>query len=96
MDSLITALAQHTELIAPFAARLQAWLCKLHLYPALVEQGLLSRRGFAREFIDRCYERLNPAPWTYRMPATYCACCCQKAPTWHGCRRWAPSAVPGF
>ena len=62
MDSLTATLAEHAELIAPFASRLQAWLCKLHLYPALVEQGLFSRRGFAREFIDRCYERLNPAP----------------------------------
>lgn len=62
MDSLIASLPQQAELIAPFAARLQTWLCKLHLYPALVEQGLFSRRGFAREFVDRCYERLNPAP----------------------------------
>lgn len=62
MDSLIAVLPAQAALIAPFAERLHAWLCRLQLYPALVELGLFSRRGFARECIERCYERLNPAP----------------------------------
>ena len=38
------------------------WLGEVNIYPALVNLGIFSRRGFFRETASRVYERLNPAP----------------------------------
>jgi len=38
------------------------WLGEVNIYPALVNLGIFSRRGFFRETASRLYERLNPAP----------------------------------
>lgn len=38
------------------------WLGQVNIYPALVNSGIFSRRGFFREITLRLYERLNPAP----------------------------------
>ncbi len=41
---------------------LQDWLMEASYFELFTNLGILSRRGFSREFIDRLYERLNPAP----------------------------------
>lgn len=53
------ARTQHIEIV------LREWIATANLYPALVELGLFSRRGFLRELTERIYERLNPSPLNF-------------------------------
>lgn len=62
MIELQQALEEHPECHARLARCLQAWLREATPFQALTSLGILSRRGFRREFADRLYERFNPAP----------------------------------
>lgn len=56
------ALATNPKHAAAIAQVLFSWLCEVNIYPALVNLGLFSRRGFFREIASRLYEKVNPAP----------------------------------
>lgn len=62
MIELQQALEDHPACHARLAKCLQAWLTEATPFQALTSLGILSRRGFRREFADRLYERFNPAP----------------------------------
>lgn len=59
---LLETLQQHPTEGQQIADTLFNWLCKVHLYPALVSLGVFSRRGFFRELSSRLYEKVMPAP----------------------------------
>lgn len=56
------ALSNNPKHGAAIAKVLFSWLCQVNIYPALVNLGLFSRRGFFREIASRLYEKINPAP----------------------------------
>lgn len=62
MIELQQTLEEHPDCHARLADCLQQWLAKASSFQALTSLGILSRRGFRREFADRLYERVNPAP----------------------------------
>ncbi|MAC35161.1 MAG: recombinase [Haliea sp.] len=62
MIELQQALESNPACHARLAKCLQDWLLEATPFQALTSLGILSRRGFRREFADRLYERLNPAP----------------------------------
>jgi len=41
---------------------LKNWLMEASYFEVFTSLGILSRRGFSREFIDRLYEKINPSP----------------------------------
>ncbi|MFO7551661.1 MAG: site-specific recombinase [Haliea sp.] len=55
-------LEENPEAHQRLAAVLQQWLLEASYFEVFTSLGILSRRGFSREFRDRLYERLNPAP----------------------------------
>ena len=58
----ITAiLKSDPQLCTQTASVLCRWLYGLRLYPLFISEGIFSRRGFAREMIDRVYEKYNPS-----------------------------------
>ncbi|MDP5135063.1 site-specific recombinase [Rheinheimera baltica] len=56
------ALVNNPKHSAAISQVLFGWLSEVNIYPALVNSGLFSRRGFLREMASRLYERVNPAP----------------------------------
>ena len=61
-QKLCDALQTNPKHAAAISEVLFSWLGEVNIYPALVNLGLFSRRGFFRETASRLYERLNPAP----------------------------------
>jgi site-specific recombinase len=61
-SKLCDALSTNPKHAAAIAQVLFNWLCEVNIYPALVNLGLFSRRGFFREIASRLYEKVNPAP----------------------------------
>lgn len=61
-SKLHEALSNNPKHGAAIAKVLFSWLCQVNIYPALVNLGLFSRRGFFREIASRLYEKINPAP----------------------------------
>ncbi|MEO3877893.1 site-specific recombinase [Rheinheimera fenheensis] len=61
-QKLCDALQTNPKHAAAISEVLFNWLGEVNIYPALVNLGLFSRRGFFRETASRLYERLNPAP----------------------------------
>lgn len=62
IEQLGLALEERPELRAQVADALWSVLAGARHLPLYTELGLPSRRGFARELIDRGYDRLNPRP----------------------------------
>lgn len=65
LQALTHALSEDPDRAQRVETALHEWIAKARLYPALVELGLFSRRGFLRELNQRIYERLNPAPLNF-------------------------------
>ncbi|WP_333607270.1 site-specific recombinase [Arsukibacterium sp.] len=62
VNKLYEALQQNPKHATAIANTLFSWLAGMNIYPALVQLGIFSRRGFFREMASRLYERINPAP----------------------------------
>jgi len=62
MAQLEAALTENLDLHQSVSERLQHWLEKARFFQLLAGLGIFSRRGFLREFSQRLYERINPAP----------------------------------
>lgn len=65
LQALTQALIDDPDRARLVDVALHTWIAKARLYPALVELGLFSRRGFLRELNERIYERINPAPLNF-------------------------------
>lgn len=61
LNNLLILLQNNPELCTQVANLLCHWLCGLRLYPLLISAGIFAREGFARELIDRVYEKFNPS-----------------------------------
>lgn len=55
-------LEENPEAHERLATTLQQWLLDASYFEVFTSLGILSRRGFSREFSDRLYEQINPAP----------------------------------
>jgi len=62
VTELLLWLEEHPEAHNRLSASLRQWLLEAVYFDVLTALGILSRRGFGRELIDRLYERLNPWP----------------------------------
>jgi site-specific recombinase len=65
LQTLTEKLSEASEQTLRIEIAFREWIMTANLYPALVELGLFSRRGFLRELTERIYERLNPAPLNF-------------------------------
>lgn len=59
---LLSLLQQHPLEAQQLGEQLARGLELTQIYPALVNLGIFSRRGFTQELASRVYEKLNPAP----------------------------------
>lgn len=64
-EKLLGAFHSNPEIAKSLADTLILWLSQTYFYPALVNLGIFSRRGFFRELASRLYEKVNPAPQDY-------------------------------
>jgi len=55
-------LEAHPQARAHLTETLNNWLMEASYFEVFTSLGILSRRGFSREFIDRLYEKINPSP----------------------------------
>lgn len=62
MSDLEQALLDNLDLHHQLSQTLQEWLGSARFFPLLASLGLFSRKGFLKEFGERMYERLSPAP----------------------------------
>lgn len=62
MSDLEQALLDNLDLHHRLSGTLQEWLGTARFFQLLAGLGLFSRKGFLKEFGERMYERLNPAP----------------------------------
>lgn len=62
MSDLEQALLDNLDLHHRLSEVLQNWLGSARFFQLLAGLGLFSRKGFLKEFGERMYERLNPAP----------------------------------
>ncbi|QEY23189.1 site-specific recombinase [Neisseria animalis] len=60
-DQILITFRQDEALCRQFGDCFYLWLAKIHVYPALIKLGIFSRNSFAREMIDRIYERFSPS-----------------------------------
>lgn len=60
--SLEQALLDNLDLHHSLSGKLQEWLNSARFFQLLASLGLFSRKGFLKEFGERIYERINPAP----------------------------------
>ena len=62
MTELQEWLKVNTGCYRRLSGSLQEWLLEASYFGAFTALGILSRRGFGREFFDRLYEKINPRP----------------------------------
>nr|WP_205747971.1 site-specific recombinase [Desulfuromonas acetexigens] len=62
MNYLTIALESSDLLPPPVLDGLRHWLGKTQFFNAFAGLGVFSRRGFVREFAERCHEHISPTP----------------------------------